>query len=91
MKSTALSGRYVYDEAKRKAIYGHRDWLVWTDRDGVQHADRKTYASTKRAMLAVGTQGKFSLIFATHGNSLIIRWRTAVNLLHWCKYYEAQY
>jgi len=91
MKATALSGKSVYAEAKRKAVYGHRDWLVWTDRDGIQHADRKTYASTKRAMLAVGTQGRFSLIGATDGHSMIIRWRTAVNILHWCKYYEAQY
>ena len=91
MKSTALSGRYIYNEAKRKAVYGHRDWLVWTDRDGIQHADRKTYASTKRAMLAVGTQGQFYLIGATDGHSLIIQWRIAVNILHLCKYYEAQY
>lgn len=91
MMTTALSGKSVYAEAKRKAVYGHRDWIVWTDRDGIQHADRKTSASTKRAMLAVGTQGRFSLIGATDGVSMVIRWRTAVNILYQCKRAEAQY
>lgn len=66
--------------AKRKAVYGHRDWLFWVAKDGQRHAALCTGESIKRAMLDVGTQGRVTRYCASdrwpmHGDwSLAALW-----------------
>lgn len=51
----------------RKARYGHRDWVVWTDRAGTLHGQKACRAAIKAALLALGTQGKWLIIGASTG------------------------
>lgn len=64
----------VYETAKRKARYGHRDWLVWIGRDGKRYAAPRTAESLKAALLASGTQGKFSMYCANDAQGWNIGW-----------------
>jgi len=45
--------------ARRKARYGHRPWISWTDQYGGEHATRATAESLEQAIGAVGPKGKF--------------------------------
>jgi hypothetical protein len=76
----------LYETAKRKARYGHKDWIVWTDRTGTQHAERLSPASMKRCLLDVGTNGRFSKIGASTGISLLGYWRIGINIINQFKY-----
>lgn len=60
-----MTAAEAYALARRKARYGHRDWVIWQDRDGNWHTDRYSRASLKAAMLAVGTQGHFTVLAAS--------------------------
>lgn len=66
----------LYQQTERKSRYGRRDWLYWTDREGVAQAEVKSRASIKKALLAIGTKGRFYLI--SGGISQIIRWRIGI-------------
>jgi hypothetical protein len=57
----------IYQEAKRKARYGHRDWIWWVDKDGVHHADVKSAEVIKKALDAVGEDGHFGSLEASTG------------------------
>lgn len=70
-------------EATRKARYGHRDWLQWTDRDGYVHVARQSVASLKQALLASGTQYAFTQIGANTGHRMLITWSIGLNMLRW--------
>lgn len=63
--------------AIRKARYGHRDWIVWTDRQGTHHAERVTAEAVKAAMLAIGTQGHFRLYSGGSPHPMMVDWRIA--------------
>lgn len=66
--------------AIRKARYGHNDWIVWTDREGVSHTARKTVENIKCAMLATGTHRHWYLITANSNHGHIVRWPMAVTM-----------
>lgn len=66
--------------AKLKATKGHRDWLVWSDRAGVFFAEVRTQDAVKRALLAVGTQGRYSLV-DPKGRGVVQRWATGLRQL----------
>jgi hypothetical protein len=66
--------------ARRKARYGHRDWLVWKGRDGAWNAAVRSPASIKRAMLAAGTKGRWHLI-SDGGPSQIGFWAMGLIML----------
>lgn len=68
-------------DARRKARYGHRDWLVWLDTHGARHARPLDAATLKAAMLATGTRGHFTLYEATTGNPWRVTWPHAVAML----------
>lgn len=70
----------VYQTAMRKARYGHRDWIVWRDRCGEQHAEVKSLESVKRCLLDVGTKGDWSLI-CSGGTPMKGFWWLGINLL----------
>jgi len=71
--------------ATRKAKYGHRDWLYWTDRQGGLHVEPTTVASITQAMLDTGTQYCFTEIAANTGHLHIMSWPLALNRLRWAK------
>lgn len=60
--------------AKRKAMYGHRTWTVWVDKQGVRHAALFNKASIKAAMLAVGTQGTFYMCEENSEHLYLMTW-----------------
>jgi hypothetical protein len=78
MKTLHFTGRDAVEKARVKAKYGHRDWVVWRDRDGEIHAAVSNYENFKAAMLAVGTQGRFTVLAASTGIGHTIRWQVAV-------------
>ena len=65
----------AYAIARRKAKYGHRDWLAWTRRDGQKCAARVTTAAVKQAMLDCGTQQFFMRYAGSDGMGMIATWR----------------
>lgn len=69
-----------YEEAKRKAVRGHSDWIAYTARDGQRTFERMTAGAVKRAMLAMGTKGHFTLIEANTAVGYRYSWRSAVIL-----------
>ncbi|WP_114944427.1 hypothetical protein [Microvirga calopogonii] len=72
--------------AKRKARYGHRDWLFWKDRNGASHCARRSAETVKAAMLAAGTSGKWFIVQASTGVLVKGFWRLGINLLKNAKY-----
>ena len=68
-------------EVKVKARYGHRDWIYWRDRDGLEFAKKLNSAAVKEAMLATGTKGCRFLVHANCGTLTKVHWRLAVSLL----------
>jgi hypothetical protein len=73
-----MTAQEAYTLAKRKSRFGHRDWIVWKDRNGEFHAELATADSFKAAMLAVGTKGAFS-VEGSDGCSYYMTWRLAVS------------
>ena len=77
MKETEiLTGPRAYQEAERRAVYGHKRYICW-DENETGHAARLTSKTLKRAMLAMGTQGQF-YITPSFG---IFGWHVACNIL----------
>ena len=64
-------------EVKRKARYGHKDWIFWHGQ-----GQMKTPDTIKKAMLACGTQEYFLLVCANDGHTMLVNWRTAVTMLN---------
>lgn len=74
----------VFQVAKRKARYGHRDWLVWTNRHGIRTSAVKSPESVKRCLLESGTKGRWSLI-CSDGAPMVGYWWIGLNLLRQMK------
>lgn len=62
-----MTSSEAFELARRKARYGHRDWVVYRRRDGSWSAAQYSAAAIKAAMLEMGTAGHFSLIAASTG------------------------
>lgn len=73
-----MTGNDAYAEATRKAKYGHRDWLVWQNRDGSWSARRASADAIKAALLAVGTAGRFTLVSASTAIRNKYNWRMGI-------------
>lgn len=80
MSIEIYTGKDASWHAKKKARYGHKDWVVWLGKDGQQHTARKTAESVKAAMLANGTQGKFVMYYGD-GTSALWGWWMGCNYL----------
>lgn len=74
-----IDGPDAFREAKRKSQYGHNDWLWWRDRTGSHHAARKSPEAIKEMLLAVGTNGKWTLL--TSGTPMRGFWWLGLNIL----------
>lgn len=73
-----MTGEDAYALAAKKARYGHKSWIVWQDRDREWHADVESASAVKRAMLAVGTQGRWT---AVSRHNYVQRWRDGLRIL----------
>ena len=77
-KSTTAA---TYEEARRRARYGHKEWLLYIDRSGNHVYTMLSKASIKQAMLAMGTNGRCEMITASSACGLSVDWRCGVNIL----------
>lgn len=54
-------------EVLRKAKYGHRDYVCWSDQDGRLQARQASRDAVKAALLSIGTQGRWFIASASTG------------------------
>jgi hypothetical protein len=87
-KEQVFKGPTAYEKAHIKARYGHRDWIVYSGIDKIPTAEKLSAASVKRALLACGTQRRFSRFCASNGCPHIHTWKSGINLLNNARYYE---
>lgn len=71
----------TYEQAVKKARYGHRNWIIYQPKGSEEVAEPATAEALKRAMLAVGTKGRFTLLAASTAIGHRVTWRLAVTLL----------
>lgn len=71
---------------QRKARYGHKDWVIWKDRDGSYRAAPKSIESVKSALLATGTNGDWDLIGANDAWTMNCSWKMGLNMLKQMRY-----
>lgn len=77
-----FTGPGAYETAERYAKRGHRDFVCYRARAGLLHAEPATPEAIKRALLAVGTKGKFSKAIASTGHRMRETWRTGLNWMY---------
>jgi len=77
MTELEISNAAVFATAKNKARFGHRDWIVWPNPEGLLQAAPKSVAvlkkallacGTKKNLLACGTKKKWYVVAANSGN-----------------------
>ena len=83
-----MTGNEAREIAKRKARYGHSDWIIWKDGADEYHAAKASAATVKQALLAVGTQGRFNCYQASNAWSHSYSWRMGINFMQHLQYYE---
>lgn len=81
-----ITGPGSLQKAKQKAIYGHANWVWYKGRDGGGVAERETAESVKRALLAVGTKGHYTLLCANCGSGMMMHWSMGLNCWYQLKY-----
>lgn len=64
----------TYQDAQKKARYGHRDWVAYKGKDGALVFAPRSAAVIKAAMLAVGTRGRFTILAASTGIGHTMNW-----------------
>jgi hypothetical protein len=82
----SYSGPEAFNEARKKAKFGHHDWITWIDKDGTRQARRVSQAAMKECLLAVGTKGKWWLICASDGVGMIGFWQMGLAIFNRYKY-----
>lgn len=81
-----MTTQEAFDLARNKARYGHRDWIVWKDKDGSGRAERLTAATMKECLLACGTKrGSWTLVCKNDGTGMMGFWWLGLNLIRQCK------
>lgn len=70
----------TYQDAVRKARFGHRDWIAYKTRSGESVYVPASAETIKAAMLASGTQKAFTLISANDGIAMKLTWWIANNV-----------
>lgn len=70
-----------YKEAVRKAKFGHRDWIAYGPKGDERIYEPLTGAALKRALLASGTKGRFTVIAANTGIHFSHGWRMGTGML----------
>lgn len=70
----------TFEEARRKARFGHRDWVAY-EHDGQTVCEKMSRDAIKRALLAGGTKAGLTVIGASNAVLYRYSWRTALNML----------
>lgn len=76
-----IAGPHTTTVAQRRARYGRRDWIIWHGASHGWMAAPMSKEVIKTAMLAQGTQGRFSLASRHDGTLQLVRWRFAAQLI----------
>jgi len=66
-------GESAHDYARRKARYGHRDWLVWRDEQDTPKAAPRTTKNLEQAIRETEERGYFHHYLASTATPYIIR------------------
>jgi len=61
----------TFEDVKRKARYGHKDWLCWFDKTGVARYAPKNLLSMKQCLLDSGTKGEWSIVCKSNATGMI--------------------
>jgi hypothetical protein len=69
----------TFQEAQRKARFGRSTWIGYGPKENRTY-ERMTGDAIKRAMLAMGTAGKLTVIDANSGVPSLFSWRMACTL-----------
>jgi hypothetical protein len=77
---TRIEGSHTYQEARRRSRYGHREWIVYTEKD-TSIAERASAASLDRAMRATGKNApKNAAILFIEGTGMFASWNMMENI-----------
>lgn len=76
-----IAGPHVTTVAQRKARYGRRNWVIWRGVSEQWMAAPLSKECIKAAMLAHGTQDRFSMASRHDGTLQIVSWHFAAQLL----------
>ena len=68
-----MTNEEAFALAQHRGRYAHYDSVVFKNADGEWFCERYSREAIKRAMLAVGTQGRFYVDGGRHPH--VIRWR----------------
>ena len=88
MTPEAIARATVFEDARRLATKGHRTWIVFRERDGTFSKCLWNSESIKRAMLAVGTQGRFNWVDPSGVWNICRVWSYALHLLQCARSHE---
>lgn len=83
-----FTGPEAYQKAMNKARHGHKDWVVYRDKSGQSVAEKATSEAYKRALLAIGTQGRFTVITGSNAQGRVVRWQGGIIRWNNAKYFE---
>jgi len=76
----------ILQTAKRKAKYGHRDWIYRRDLNGKQYAEVSNPKSLEDAMLNFDTDIQSVVICANDGCGMLLDKDIITNMLNHFKY-----
>jgi len=76
----------ILQTAKRKAKYGHRDWIYRRDLNGKQYADVANLKSLEDAMLNVDTDLSCVVLCANSGCGMLLDKEIITNMINYIKY-----
>ncbi len=79
------NGNMKYQDVARMARHGHKDWLMWTARDGSNRRERKTKATMKQCLLDSGTKRDWLLVCANSGCGMIEFHAMGIDILNQLK------
>lgn len=80
----------LFAETRRKAQYGHRDWLLWRDADGNEHSEvlsERSLLMMKNDMNVIIDKGFFRLITANDGWATLVTRDMLDLMIRNAKYY----
>lgn len=83
-RSDPMTNVEAFAAAKHKARYGHKAQIVWRDHAGEFFFEQRTAASIKRALLSIGTAGRFTEIVGS--TPFTWYWRDGVRMIRNARY-----
>lgn len=81
-----MTSEQAFALAKHRGRYAHYDSVVFKDAAGEWFCERYSRDAIKRALLAIGTSGRFYIDGGRHPHS--VRWREGVRRFRSARYLE---